>query len=116
MANGHVVQVIGTVVDVEFPPDALPDIYNALRTNLDDGTQIVLEVEQHIGNNWVRCLSMGPTEGLRRGVDVTDSGQPIHVPVGRATLGRLFNVLGEPIDNLGEVGAEQTWSIYRKFL
>ena len=113
MANGHVVQVIGTVVDVEFPPDALPDIYNALRTNLDDGTQIVLEVEQHIGNNWVRCLSMGPTEGLRRGVDVTDSGQPIHVPVGRATLGRLFNVLGEPIDNLGEVGAEQTWSIHR---
>ncbi len=114
MANGQVVQVIGTVVDVEFPPQELPDIYNGLTVGMDGGEQIILEAEQHIGNNWVRCLAMGPTEGLQRGVEVADTGRPIAVPVGRASLGRLFNVLGEPLDGLGDVAAEQTWPIHRE--
>ena len=113
MANGQVVQIIGTVVDVEFPPQELPDIYNGLTVEMESG-QIVLEAEQHIGNNWVRCLAMGATEGLQRGVEVVDTGQPIAVPVGRASLGRLFNVLGEPLDGLGDVAAEQMWPIHRE--
>ncbi len=113
MANGQVVQIIGTVVDVEFPPQDLPDIYNGLTVEMESG-QIVLEAEQHIGNNWVRCLAMGATEGLQRGVEVVDTGQPISVPVGRGSLGRLFNVLGEPLDGLGEVAAEQRWPIHRE--
>ena len=113
MANGHVVQIIGTVVDVEFPPQELPDIYNGLTVEMEGG-RIVLEAEQHIGNNWVRCLAMGATEGLQRGVEVVDTGQPIAVPVGRASLGRLFNVLGEPLDGLGDVAAEQMWPIHRE--
>ncbi len=113
MANGQVVQVIGTVVDVEFPAQELPDIYNGLTVDME-GEQIVLEAEQHIGNNWVRCLAMGATEGLQRGVEVVDTGRPIAVPVGRGSLGRLFNVLGEPLDGLGDVAAEQTWPIHRE--
>ncbi len=113
MANGQVVQVIGTVVDVEFPAQELPDIYNGLTVDME-GEQIVLEAEQHIGNNWVRCLAMGATEGLQRGVEVVDTGRPIAVPVGRGSLGRLFNVLGEPLDGLGDVSAEQTWPIHRE--
>ena len=113
MANGQVVQVIGTVVDVEFPAQELPDIYNGLTVDMEGG-QIVLEAEQHIGNNWVRCLAMGATEGLQRGVEVVDTGRPIAVPVGRGSLGRLFNVLGEPLDGLGDVAAEQTWPIHRE--
>ncbi|MCY4575531.1 MAG: F0F1 ATP synthase subunit beta [Chloroflexi bacterium] len=113
MANGQVVQVIGTVVDVEFPAQQLPDIYNGLTVDMQ-GEQIVLEAEQHIGNNWVRCLAMGATEGLQRGVEVVDTGRPIAVPVGRGSLGRLFNVLGEPLDGLGDVSAEQTWPIHRE--
>ena len=113
MANGQVVQIIGTVVDVEFPPQELPDIYNGLTVEMEGG-RIILEAEQHIGNNWVRCLAMGATEGLQRGVEVVDTGQPIAVPVGRASLGRLFNVLGEPLDGLGDVAAEQMWPIHRE--
>ena len=113
MANGRVVQVIGTVVDVEFDQDSLPEVFNGLNITMDDGSPLVLEVEQHIGNNWVRCLAMGPTEGLRRGIEVVDTGDPISVPVGRASLGRLFNVLGEPLDDEGEVGAEEKWPIHR---
>ncbi|MEE9198569.1 MAG: F0F1 ATP synthase subunit beta, partial [Dehalococcoidia bacterium] len=78
-----------------------------------DGQKLTLEVQQHIGNNWVRCLAFEPTEGLARGVEVIDTGQPIAVPVGRATLGRLFNVVGLPLDNLGEVKAEENWPIHR---
>ena len=114
MANGKIIQIIGTVVDVEFSPDALPEIFNAVTVPAEDGSKIVLEVEQHIGNNWARCLSMGPTEGLRRGIEVTDTGAPITVPVGRPSLGRLFNVLGEPLDGLGDVAAEEMWPIHRK--
>ncbi len=112
MGKGKVVQVIGTVVDVEFPPDELPDIYNSLEVEVN-GEKTALEVEQHVGNNWVRCLSMGPTEGLSRGVEVTDTGQPVMVPVGPKTLGRLFNVLGEPLDNKGPVEADEKWPIHR---
>lgn len=112
MANGKVVQVIGTVVDVEFPPEQLPKIYNALEVGTN-GDKLVLEVEQHIGNNWVRCLALGATEGLPRGVEVVDTGSPISVPVGRGSLGRLFNVTGTALDNLGEVKTDETWPIHR---
>ena len=111
--KGKVVQVIGTVIDVEFPPDELPVVNNALEIQMDEG-RLVLEVEQHIGNNWVRCLSLGATEGLRRGEEVVDTGAPISVPVGPASLGRLFNVTGDPLDNLGEVKADERWPIHRE--
>ena len=81
MATGKISQIIGTVVDVEFPPEDMPTIFNALHTEID-GKRLVLEVEQHVGNNWVRCLAMGPTEGLRRGVEVEDTGAAVSVPVG----------------------------------
>ncbi len=112
-SKGRVVQVIGTVIDAEFPPDGLPEVNNGLELD-NNGERLVLEVEQHIGNNWVRCLALGPTEGLRRGDEVTDMGQPIAVPVGRGSLGRLFNVIGDPLDNLGEVEAEERWPIHRE--
>ena len=112
MATGKVTQVIGTVVDVEFPPEDMPSIYNALETSIED-SRLVLEVEQHIGNNWVRCLALGPTEGLTRGVDAVDTGSPISVPVGDPTLGRLFNALGETLDKLEEVESEENWPIHR---
>ena len=112
MAKGSIVQVIGTVVDVEFPPDELPALYNALTID-NNGEKLVLEVEQHVGNNWVRCLALGPTEGLARGVDAEDSGSPIPVPVGPETLGRLFNVTGDPLDNLGPVETQTRWPIHR---
>jgi F-type H+-transporting ATPase subunit beta len=112
MATGKVRQVIGTVVDVEFPPEDMPAIFNALHTEIE-GQRLVLEVEQHVGNNWVRCLAMGPTEGLRRGIDVEDTGDAVTVPVGDPTLGRLFNALGEPLDDLEEVDAEFSWPIHR---
>ncbi|MBI2165816.1 MAG: F0F1 ATP synthase subunit beta [Chloroflexi bacterium] len=112
MAKGKVVQVIGTVVDVEFPSEELPAILNRLDVTVE-GRKLVLEVQQHIGNNWVRCLAMGPTEGLARGVDGVDTGGPIAVPVGKPALGRLFNVLGEAIDGLEPVEAEESWPIHR---
>lgn len=110
--KGKIVQVIGTVVDVEFPPDELPELYNAIEINRD-GNKVVLEVQGHIGNNWVRCLAFSPTEGLGRGIEAVDTGAPISVSVGRPTLGRLFNVLGEPLDSLGEVKAKERWPIHR---
>ena len=113
MANGKITQVIGTVVDVQFPSDSMPTVYNALETEIA-GEKLVLEVEQHIGNNWVRCLALGPTEGLIRGVEVIDTGAPITVPVGEPTLGRLFNALGETLDNLEEIDSEESWPIHRK--
>ena len=112
MANGKVVQVIGTVVDVEFPPDELPALNNAIEVPID-GTSMTLEVQQHIGNNWVRCLAFSPTEGLARGTEAIDTGRAIAVPVGPATLGRLFNVTGDPLDNLGDVKSEESWPIHR---
>ncbi len=112
MAKGKVVQVIGTVVDVEFPQEELPTIYNAIEINQDDN-RIVLEVQHHIGNNWVRCLALSPTDGLTRGAEAIDTGAPVTVPVGKATLGRLFNVFGQPLDNLGPVETEERLPIHR---
>jgi len=111
MAKGKVVQVIGTVVDMEFPPDELPGIYNGIEISLDGG-KVILEAQHHIGNNWVRAIALSPTDGLMRGAEAIDMGTPITVPVGRATLGRLFNVFGEPLDGLGEVKAEQRYPIH----
>ncbi|MCX7912414.1 MAG: F0F1 ATP synthase subunit beta [Dehalococcoidales bacterium] len=112
MVKGKVVQVIGTVVDVEFPPEALPALYNAVEIPTEQG-RIVLEVQDHLGNNWVRCLALGPTDGLARGAEAIDTGSPLKVPVGRGTLGRLFDVTGSPLDNLGEVKAADRWPIHR---
>jgi F-type H+-transporting ATPase subunit beta len=112
MAKGKVAQVIGTVVDVEFPPDELPALYNSIEIQVGE-RKIVLEVQDHLGNNWVRCLALSPTDGLERGAEVVDTGSALKVPVGRATLGRLFDVMGTPLDNLGEVKAEDKWPIHR---
>lgn len=112
MAKGKIVQIIGTVLDVEFPAGYLPNLFDALVINAPQG-RILLEVQDHIGNNWVRCLSLSPTEGLARGMEVEDTGAPISVPVGRACLGRLFDVTGTAIDNLGEVKATASWPIHR---
>ena len=112
-SKGSVVQIIGTVVDVEFPPEQLPEIYSAIEIDMGDGKKLVAEVQQHLGNNWVRALAMDTTDGLRRGAEAVDTGQPIAVPVGEPCLGRLFNVLGQPIDNLGEVRADEHWPIHR---
>jgi len=111
MAKGKVVQVIGTVVDMEFPLDELPAINNGIEIPMDGG-KVVIEAQQHIGNNWVRGVALTSTDGLARGVEAIDMEAPITVPVGRATLGRLFNVFGEPLDELGEVKAEQRYPIH----
>ena len=112
MAKGKVAQVIGTVVDIEYPPDELPALFNAIEIPTDGG-KIVLEAQEHIGNNWVRCLALSPTDGLGRGAEAIDTGAALTVPVGRATLGRLFNVTGEPLDDLGPVEATEHWPIHR---
>ena len=113
MSKGNIVQIIGTVVDVEFPPDQLPNIYNALETDLA-GKKLVLEVEQLVGNNWARCLALGSTDGLSRGLEVFDTGAPVQVPVGDPSLGRLFNVLGEPIDDGDPIPKDaERWPIHR---
>ncbi|MGD0795182.1 MAG: F0F1 ATP synthase subunit beta [Dehalococcoidales bacterium] len=112
MAKGKVAQVIGTVVDIEFPPDELPALFNAVEIPLGEG-KIILEVQDHLGNNWVRCLALTPTDGLMRGSEAVDTGAALRVPVGRATLGRLFDVMGTPLDNLGEVKAADKWPIHR---
>jgi F-type H+-transporting ATPase subunit beta len=152
---GKIVQVLGAVIDCEFPPDQMPAIFSALEVRRDraavtDGAaggtgagsgvnggpagdgeaagkageageaqaghladRLVLEVEQHIGNNWVRCVAMDTTDGIRRGMDAVDTGAPITVPVGRSTLGRLFNVLGEPADERGPVTSDKQYPIHR---
>ena len=112
-AKGKVVQVIGTVVDVEFPPEELPEVYNSIEINVGDGQKVVAEVQQHLGNNWVRCLAMDSTDGMRRGAECVDAGAPIAVPVGEACLGRLFNVMGQAIDGLGAVETKESWPIHR---
>jgi len=120
MATGKVIQITGPVLDVEFPPGDLPAIYNALeikRPRKSDSTgaddTLVVEVQQHLGNNWVRAVAMSTTDGLARGLDAVDTGAPITVPVGAATLGRVFDVLGHPIDGKGEVKAEKSLPIHR---
>lgn len=112
--KGTVVQIMGAVVDIEFAADSLPDIYDELRMRHPlSGEDLSFEVEQHLGNNWVRCIAMGPTEGLQRGLQVTALGRPISVPVGPSTLGRIFNVLGQPIDNKGELSDAPVMPIHR---
>ncbi len=113
-AEGRIVQIIGTVIDVEFPPDQLPAIYNALRIDRGDGTSLVVEVQQHVGNNWVRALAMDSTDGLTRGMVAVDTGQAISVPVGEDSLGRMFNVLGDPIDDLPAPDSAPRWPIHRE--
>ena len=113
-AEGRIVQIIGTVIDVEFPPDRLPPIYNALRIPREDGDDLIVEVQQHVGNNWVRALAMDSTDGLTRGMAAVDTGQAIAVPVGEGALGRMFNVLGDPIDDEPAPEDAPRWPIHRE--
>jgi F-type H+-transporting ATPase subunit beta len=113
MSTGKIVQVIGPVVDVEFAPGQLPAIYNALKINQGDGDPITVEVAQHLGESTVRTVSMQPTDGMVRGLPVEDTGQPISVPVGPEVLGRILNVIGDPVDGLGEVMTQQRYPIHR---
>ena len=113
MENGIIRRVIGPVVDVQFPSGKLPDIYNAIEVKLED-KKIVMEAVQHIGDNSVRCISLFSTDGLSRGCPAVDTGAPIKMPVGEATLGRMFNVVGEPIDGKGAVNAEEYMPIHRQ--
>ena len=118
MAQGRVLQVMGPVVDVEFPPGELPEIFTALTvTNpaLDDREDnLVVEVAQHLGENSVRCVAMDGTDGLRRGQEANNTGAPIAVPVGEKTLGRIMNVVGEPVDEAGPIGSESRRPIHHE--
>src|SRR5947209_17582748 len=110
---GKVVQVIGPVLDVEFEPEQLPELYNAVTLKVDSG-QLVAEVEQHIGRNQVRAVAMSSTDGVVRGMDVVDTGQPITVPVGKPALGRILNVIGEPVAEGAPIPkAAERWPIHR---
>ena len=118
MTQGRVTQVLGPVVDVEFPPGGLPEVYTALKlTNPSISAKadnLTVEVAQHLGENTVRCIAMDSTEGLARGVAVSNTGHPIQVPVGPATLGRILNVTGEPVDEQGPVNATKLMPIHRE--
>src|SRR5689334_6795511 len=110
MNQGKIVQIVGAVVDVEFSDKTLPGIYNALEVKApkESGVEkLILEVQSHLGEGWVRTVAMGPTDGLKRGTDVIDTGKPISVPVGEKVLGRVLNVVGEPIDNKGPVNSDK---------
>ncbi|MCI7352060.1 MAG: F0F1 ATP synthase subunit beta [Ruminococcus sp.] len=111
--TGKVVQIIGAVVDIKFDKDSLPKLLNAIEIQHNGGT-LVVEVAQHIGDDVVRCIAMGSTDGLVRGVDAVDTGSPITVPVGKNTLGRIFNLLGEPVDNKPAPQTEERWPIHRE--
>ncbi len=113
MATGKIVQIIGAVVDVEFPQSDVPSVYDALNVT-DSKERLVLEVQQQLGGGVVRCIVMGSSDGLRRGVTVENTGAPISVPVGTKTLGRIMNVLGDAIDECGEIGAEESYAIHRE--
>ena len=117
METGKIVQVMGPVVDVEFPPGGLPEVYTALRTTNqainDAADNLVVEVAQHLGENTVRCIAMDGTDGLKRGQEVTNTGEGITVPVGEATLGRIINVIGDPVDERGPVETEKRYPIHR---
>ena len=115
MSNGIIVQVIGAVVDVQFPQDSVPKVYDALKIVSEGQTQgLVLEVQQQTGGGVVRCIAMGTSDGLRRGAEVVNTGEAIKVPVGKATLGRIMNVLGEPVDEQGPIGEDDNWVIHRE--
>jgi F-type H+-transporting ATPase subunit beta len=110
MSAGNIVEIIGAVVDVEFPRDSVPKIYDALKV---DAADLTLEVQQQLGDGVVRTIAMGSTDGVRRGLEVLNTGEPIMVPVGEKTLGRIMDVLGNPVDNAGDIGAEITLPIHR---
>jgi F-type H+-transporting ATPase subunit beta len=112
-ANGRITEIKGGVVDVEFPVESLPNIYDALVVKTDDGNELILEVENDLGEGQVRCVAMGPTPGLRRGTAVAGTGAPILVPVGEKVLGRVLNVLGKPIDGKGQLVADEYYPIHR---
>ncbi|MCT8645287.1 F0F1 ATP synthase subunit beta [Glaesserella parasuis] len=109
MATGKIVQIIGAVIDVEFPQDAVPKVYDALKVE----TGLTLEVQQQLGGGVVRCIALGTSDGLKRGLKVENTNKAIEVPVGTKTLGRIMNVLGEPIDEAGPIGEEERWTIHR---
>jgi len=110
MSSGQIVQIIGAVIDVEFPRDSVPKVYDALTI---EGKELVLEVQQQLGDGIVRTIAMGSTEGMKRGLEVQNTGHPVSVPVGTKTLGRIMDVLGNPIDEKGPIGEEERWSIHR---
>jgi F-type H+-transporting ATPase subunit beta len=112
-ATGRVVQILGGVVDVEFPREDIPDLFEAIEVEREGKETLVLEVQKHIGDNWVRTVAMDATDGLQRGVPAFATGAPIMVPVGPSTLGRIFNVLGHPVDEKGDVDAETLYPIHR---
>ena len=111
MSDGKIVEIIGAVVDVEFPKDSIPQVFDALKV---DEASLTLEVQQQLGDGIVRTIAMGATDGVKRGFDVINTGAPISVPVGEKTLGRIMNVLGDPVDQKGPVGSEKTLPIHRK--
>ena len=111
MSTGKIVQVIGAVVDVEFAKDSIPQIYDALKV---DEVGLTLEVQQQLGDGIVRTIAMGTSDGIKRGFDVKNTGAPISVPVGEKTLGRIMNVLGEPIDEAGPIKSKKVMPIHRK--
>ncbi|ACV28036.1 F0F1 ATP synthase subunit beta [Kangiella koreensis] len=111
MGTGKIVEIIGAVIDVEFPRDSVPKVYDALFVK---ATELTLEVQQQLGDGVVRCIAMGASDGLRRGLEATNTGAPIQVPVGKETLGRIMDVLGEPIDQKGPIGEKERMSIHRK--
>ncbi len=111
MSSGRIVQIIGAVIDVEFPRDSVPRVYDALKV---DGKGLTLEVQQQLGDGVVRAIAMGSSEGINRGLTVSNTGKPVSVPVGKETLGRIMDVLGEPIDEKGPIGEQERWAIHRK--
>jgi len=111
--KGYVTQIIGPVLDIAFTDGKIPPIYSALEIKLEDGSVTIVEVQQLLGDNKVRAVSMRSTDGLKRGVEVVDLGCPISVPVGSPTLGRIFNVIGEPVDEQGEVVFDEILPIHR---
>jgi F-type H+-transporting ATPase subunit beta len=113
MNKGKITQIIGPVIDLEFNENELPAIYNSIKLKKEDGSDLVLEVQQHLGENIVRCVAMDATEGLVRGMDAVDTGEPIMVPVGSEILGRLINVVGEPIDDKGDINSSTRYPIHR---
>ena len=113
MAEGKIREIIGAIVDIEFPSDGLPAIYNAIKIDEND-IHLTLEVMQHLGNDFVRCVALSSTDGLCRGMTAVDTGAPVSVPVGKETLGRMFNVIGEPIDGKPQCDYKQTSPIHKE--
>src|SRR3972149_2164232 len=113
---GRVTQIIGSTFDAEFPEDRLPEIYNALKVDKENKgvhVKVTGEVQQHLGGGRVRCVALGSTDGMVRGMDVLDTGAALSVPVGKGTLGRVFNLLGDPVDGRGDVAYDERWPIHR---